>query len=212
MRIICNFIPLKVFFHFVSILLFSSIALPLQSQVGLFLGAGTSYVTHDQKIQGAQNSFHPYVGASVELPPFQNNSRFSLRESFVFNFKGYKQESLGLTYVNRFLYSSIQSQILCELWPYLGVFAGMEVSFLIPNENQRDLDYRKIDLGWQVGIDLFKRNLFGAMLSYTHGLLPQLEYYDFDEFGNFNGRRKGIFHHAFVISVHYKIYEDEISI
>ena len=157
------------------------------AQIAVFGGPNFCTVRSDVFLKNKEAIIGSNIGVSIQYHPIKRFEKLSLINELSISRKGYDQE-LGGTYSFRFDYFSLPILFNYKLLGPLSFQTGVELSSLISTSiRQGEKTYNNFDTGLAVGLSFQGGRIVSFYLRGVYGLLPMLDYYAFDELGNFTG-------------------------
>ncbi len=155
------------------------------SQISIKDGMNCCNVRNNQLLQNQQPLFTFHTGFSARFYPFRNMPNLSIQHELLFNRKGYRQ-NLDKHYIFQFSYVSFPTLLCYTPVEFLSISAGVEFSRLLSTNIREGTEtYNRHDIGVILDISYFDNRRIGIYTRITYGLVPMLDYYAFDELGNF---------------------------
>jgi len=164
---------------------------PSKAQFSLMEGGNYSDVRHNNLLPGKRPVFGFFTGFSLQYYPFVKSDRLSVVNEFFYHLKGFRQDFKTDQFKHPLHYLAFPVLLNYDISSRLSVHTGCEFSLLITanslneNKNRRNEVYRGYDFGWNAGTGFYL--LPGRVMLFSrfhYGLLPQMDYYQFDELGN----------------------------
>ena len=191
MRYLKTYIGIVTKLIFQIVLVISLILLsPLKSaaQVAVFGGGNYCTLRNNVFLKNKKPVIASDFGLSVQYHPIKQFEKLSVINELSISRKGYNQD-LGATYVFRFNYLALPILINYKLLEPISIQAGVELSSLLSTSiRQGEKTYNNFDTGLSLGLSFQEGPIVSFYVRGVYGLLPMLDYYTFDELGNFTGK------------------------
>lgn len=182
------------------------------AQVSLMGGASYCNVRDNNLLENKKGIVAFQGGAAISVYPFKNLPNLSVENELLINRKGY-QQNLDQNYTFYFDYAS---------WPILACYspvrnftinAGVELSqLLFTNFKKGTRTYHDFDAGLVLGFSCFDEKWIGLYSRMTYGLVPMLNYYSFDESGNFTGEIHDLKNLCISVGIKINLYHEKIHL
>ena len=155
------------------------------AQIAFKFGGNYSTIRNDIPLKNIKPILVSDIGASFHYHPFKGIRKWSLINELSFSQKGYQQDS----YIFRFDYCAFPVMVCYEPVKNFSMNAGIEPSALISTNIKQGMStYHHFDTGLLLGFNVQKSKIVSFYMRGVYGLMPLLDYYRFDEIGNFTGR------------------------
>lgn len=198
---------LRLFLPVIILLTFSQV---LNAQLAVMGGVNFSSVKNNNLIQNQESIVSFHAGGSFRYYPFANAPKLSILNEIIYTRKGYDQ-TLDRTYEFRFNYISFPMLLNYQMSEDFSLSTGVELSGLLStNKRQGNLTYNTFDMGLVAGFSCFDSKTFNLYARVSYGIMPMLDYYDFDKLGNFTSEIRDLRNVCFSIGTKINLYDDKI--
>ena len=178
----------QLFYIFTLIVIFIASFFETKGQVAVLAGGDYCTIRHKIDLQNVDPVIAYHAGMSVQYYPFKTNERFSLVNELLFRQKGYQQK-LDKIYKSRFNYIALPILASYQLEKTVSLKLGIELDQMVSTNVKRGLEtFNQFDVGLVLGLNFFDWNGLSCNTRVTYGLLPMLDYYEMDEFGNLGSK------------------------
>ena len=155
------------------------------AQIAVIAGGNYSDVRSNVTLKNKKPIIGHNLGVSFQYYPLKKLQNISIINELDFVQKGYHQD-FEKNYSFKFNYFSFPVLINYAFLPQFSAQAGVELNSLVStNIKQGYKTYNEYDMGLVVGIVCFGEKRISCYSRISYGLLPMLDYYEFDELGNF---------------------------
>ncbi len=157
-------------------------------QVSILLGTQYANVRDDGLLPEKTGIPGMHMGLEFEISAPE--SKISFIMDALFSLKGYKQD-LDQVQEYRFVYASVPIMLKYTPIEHLAISAGFEPSALVLMAREDSADnYEGFDLGLIFGISTLNKKKVSPYVRGYFGTLPVLDYFFFDQLGNFDQELK----------------------
>lgn len=182
------------------------------AQVSLMGGANYCNVRDNNLLANKKGIGAFQGGAAIRVYPFKNLPNLSLENELLINRKGYQQD-LDKNYTFYFDYFSWPLLVCYSPVRNFTVSAGVELSqLLFTNFKKGTSTYHDFDAGLVLGFSCFDEKWISLYSRMTYGLVPMLNYYSFDEMGNFTGEIHDLKNLCFSVGLKINLYHEKIHL
>lgn len=182
-----------------------------QAQVSVFTGLNSSSMRNEGVLANQQLSFGVHIGFALRHYSLDSLKKFSVQYELSFNQKGYQQK-LDEIYTRRFNYLSAPLLINYAASESVSLSTGLEPSFLLFTNAEDGINtYNRFDLAWVLGLNVLEDKRLSFYARFSYGLVPTLDYYTFDELGNFTSEIHDLKNICFSFGLKFDIYHEKIS-
>jgi hypothetical protein len=187
------------------------VSFPSFGQVFLKGGYGYTGMQHDGAISGYSGRINPQFGIGFGgVLASKHNLYFQVEGLYAR--RGYKQDFLGEEYLVHFNYVTLPMMVVWDPRTFMAVELGVELANLssvrmksATANRTAEEGYTGGDVGLLLGVQFLSTRTLSLNLRYTHGLRAQVNYWEFDEWGNFVRPVKTLFNRSLTASVHINI-------
>lgn len=184
----------------------------VSAQVAVLTGANYTTIRHQIEVPAVKGVFGFQVGSSINFYPIKAVPRLSVQSEILFSQKGFKQK-MDTTYYTLLYYLSLNNMLKYPITKDISVLAGVEIGQLLFGSKRKTTDtYNKFDAGLSLGLDFFESKKVNLYARYTYGLVPLLDYYTFDEWGNFTSEFSDYYNQCLTIGIKYKFSHEKITL
>jgi hypothetical protein len=182
------------------------------AQIAVFGGANYCTVRNDVLLKNKKPIIASDLGVSVQYHPLKRIENLSLINELSFSRKGYDQNLEG-TYSFRFNYLVLPILINYKLLEPVSVQTGIELSSLLSTSIRQGLKtYNNFDTGLVFGLSFQQGRILSFYLRGVYGLLPMLDYYSFDELGNFTVKIHDLKNMCISVGIKINIYNEKFRL
>lgn len=180
------------------------------AQIAVIAGGSYCNVRNDVFLQNKKPILAHNFGVSVQYYPFRKFDNLSVINEVIISQRGYQQD-MDKDYVFRFNYLALPVLVNYAPLKQVSVNAGIELSKLLStNIEQGNKTYNNFDLGLVLGLSCFNERRLSFYSRITHGLFPMLDYYTFDNLGNFTAEVHDLKNVCLSVGVKFKICNEKI--
>ncbi len=166
-----------------SVIIFASYQ--LWSQVSIVGGANFNNVRNNDLLENQSASVGFHMGGKFRFYPFAGNRDIGIQTGLMLTQKGYRQD-LDEDYKFSFYYFSLPILGNYSVNENFSVQGGFELSQLVNTNVEKGTEtYNNFDMGIVIGASALDDHVIGLHTKLYYGLLPMLDYYKFDKYGNF---------------------------
>lgn len=182
-----------------------------KAQFMVFTGVNSVNVKNDGLLQNQQPTYGVHFGFAMRHYSLDSLKKFSVQYELSFNQKGYQQK-LDEVYFRRFNYISAPLLINYSPIESITLSTGFETSYLLfTNAVQGYKTYNRFDVGVVLGLSVLENRRLSVYTRFTYGLVPMLDYYTFDELGNFTDEIHDLQNLCFTFGLKFNIIHEKIS-
>jgi hypothetical protein len=158
------------------------------AQIAVFGGGNYCTLRNDVLLKNKKPIIASEFGLSFQYHPIKSFEKLSFINELSISQKGY-QQNLVRNYSFRFDYLAFPILIDYKLINPLSVQGGVELSKLLSTSMEEGTNtYNNFDAGLVLGLNWRQGRILSFYLRGIYGLVPMLDYYTFDELGNFTGK------------------------
>jgi hypothetical protein len=167
-------------------------------------GLNYNWVRNDV-LQGERPGLGGFLGLGSVVTPNSDWKKISFGLVTLLSEKGYNQ-TLEQHYRLRFYYATIQPLVIYRFSNFISAYGGMEVANLLgTNIKHSWRTYSHTDVGLVGGVRIFEVAPIAINFQVIYGLTPMLNYYKFDQFGNFESITD-LRNTCFSVGIRYRIF------
>ncbi len=170
---------------FILLVVFVLSANSAQGQVFYYAGANGCAIRDNGLLVEEEPAIFTTSGFSAKFSFWGSESPWTVDCGLGLDFKGYKQK-LDETYIFRFAYLTLPLMFSRQTNGPISFGAGVDLSLLAGTNVRRGLStYNSIDAAPSLECSYYFSEIAGFQLHFSYGLMPMLDYFDFDNLGNF---------------------------
>lgn len=192
------------------ILLFSY---SLNAQISVKVGGSYNTINDAGILENKSPMFSTFLGAGIRVHPFKETSKFSIESGLLIQRKGYIQHLDNETYNLTLTYFTIPTLLNYKPNATFSVYGGFALNHLIDTNRKKGNDtYTQNDVALNLGINLLEHKKLNIFIRGAYGLIPIIDYYKIDEFGNFTDKIDKFNTMSFSIGLKMNIYDEKIKL
>ena len=180
-------------------------------QASVIAGWNTSNIRSNVSLGETKPRTNYTGGLSVRLNPFEKAPKINVIFGVEMAEKGYEQV-LDKSYNFRFLYLMLPVQLCYSPIEEISFIGGLELSTMAwSNIEYYQETYNTSDIGLSFEVDLFPNKILSLYSRFTYGLIPMINYYDIDQFGNFKSEIKDLKNMNLIIGLKFNMSQETLN-
>ncbi len=180
------------------------------SQISITGGANFNTVRNNDLLENQKPEIGFHLGGKFRFYPFAGNRDIGLQTGLMLTQKGYRQD-LDENYKFSFYYFSLPILGNYAITDNFSVQGGFELAQLVNTSMKKGTEtYNTFDLGIVAGASALDNHIIGFHTKIFYGLLPMLDYYEFDKYGSFTNEISDLKNFNIQFGININIFHEKI--